>query len=238
MSKDLNTHFERARTAQELPTREALLRDVLGQILSQCDENYTFKLPTGKKTKKAKAENADRALGFFIKWSLSTNKYTYTNGLDFFNYDKTAYDFMPPRIRWNLLKNNCSSSLSDTEVTCMYNLGNGIEIMAETAHSDPLETDGELLWQTLVSGIEAGRKITTHYKQSLNRPASDQLAMVGALKDISNLIDLFGGTFAGLDQKTITALKNEMLDPEPFDKVMLVHIRSIKPQLTDQQKLG
>jgi len=217
MSKNLNTHFERARTAQELPPREALMKDVLGQIFSQCDENRIFKLPTHKKIKTGKAENADCALRFFIKWSLSINKYACTNGLPNWNKYEVVYDFLPPQDKWHRLKEEGGFSLVGTPFTYIKSLSNGIEIMAKKANSDPLETDGGLIWQTLVSGIEAGRKITSHYKQNLRRPVSDQMVMVGALKDISHVIDLFGGTFVGLDQKTITALKNEMMDPEPFD---------------------
>lgn len=226
MSENLDTHFNGADAARKtLPSREALMEDVLKRILCQCRrQNDNFYLSTQSAKKLNKAEYADQAQRFFIKWHLSINKAACTDNVNSWNFYKLAHRATHPEFRWYVLEEAGGPVLDRIPFTYITDLGNALEIMTEKADSAPLNLDGELLWGILITGIDAGRIIARHQKENLGKASSEQAITIKALKNISETIDFFGSRFAGLDQKTIAALKDEMLNPVPFEKDKMVDI--------------
>ncbi|MGM0422691.1 MAG: hypothetical protein ACQEQL_06290 [Pseudomonadota bacterium] len=180
--------------------------------------------PSGKTN--GKTEDADFLLHFLENWFISAQHNLHiTDKWNAWGL-KPIVNLGPPDDPWQRLKQprRIGMSLGPSDWFRISLSQVNREISANSAKRT-LKLDGEWLWDTLVAGIETGRSVAAQLGNELRRTSACQDKPLNSLKAITENIELLGNVFAGLPPQMVTALKDEMLNPRPFDKKALTYIK-------------
>jgi|GEM_PF-793472 hypothetical protein len=243
MSEPNKTDFNTASTARESNlTREALMEAVLTQIftVSKTDPKRghvatLINKPSGN------AEDADFVIDFLENWFVSAHR-----NISFMSH-WNIWSLTPlikrgvTESNWEVLKNpiRIGMGLGPSDWFAIKLAEVNKEIISANSGRRTLKVDGERLWDTLIIGIETGRPLAAMLRDDLQKTERHQDKTIKHLQAITDSIDLLSHAFAGLPPKMVTALKDEILNPLPFDKQALTDIKhklGITPRKTPKSK--